>query len=517
LHGLNGVDEMASSKLCAPLVSLQLRMPAESDVPTMSSSTREKLLKLALLPLSAALVAALGCTSSPVSTGTQTQTAAPSGPAFLVGTDAPLASVVSFQVQLESVELTDASGNTVNLLSGPTIVDFARYNGLQGLVDMNDVTAGTYTGVAIQLGTATIGYLNTTATPPSITTETATLTTQTVNIVLNHPLTVVSKTAGGAPVGLRMDFDLASSIQTSGGAITGTVDPTFDVTTVARTDQGAHIDEFIAAVVTAPSGATEPSSFVIEGPHGRQFTIDTTSSTEWDGSASLGSLNTNSIVAVAGQFDPADQTLDADEVAVLSDKGFYAGGLVTYVTPSSGAASSLDFYVRGVLPDNTAVELGDIAQVNLTGNETYGIYWMHNAFTELLFNSSALTPGQEITVGGQASAETNLNALTVDRIHLHAWGYNGTIVAGSENPGQGTFKMTVKGFAGVVVPSTVTVYLGPACDFRYGLGAFTDLTDGVSVRVVGLLLKNSANGQLVLLARHIDGLTLSDTTVAAWQ
>jgi hypothetical protein len=77
--------------------------------------------------------------------------------------------------------------------------------------------------------------------------------------------------------------------------------------------------------------------------------------------------------------------------------------------------------------------------------------------------------------------------------------------------------MQVTGFAGVVVPSTVTVYLGPACDFRYGLGAFTDLTDGVSVRVVGLLLKNSANGQLVLLARHIDGLTLSDTTVAAWQ
>ena len=471
------------------------------------------LLKLALLPLSAALVAAAGCTGSTMATNGSGSSA---GSAFMVGTDAPLASVVSLQVQIESVMLTNNSGASVNLLAAPATVDFARYNGLQGLVDMNDVTAGTYTGVTIQLGTATIGYLNTATPPPSITTETATLTAQTVNITLNNPLVITSKSSGGVPVGLRMDLDLAQSVQVNNGNITGTVDPTFDVRAVARTDSGGHIDEFIGAVTAPPSSATA-ASFVITGPHGEPFTINVSNSTEWDGGASEGSLNTNSIVAVAGQFDPADQTLDADEVALISDKGFYSSGLITYVTPSTGAASSFDFYVRGVLPDSTAVGLGDIAQVNLTGNETYGIYWMHNALTNMLFNSSALTPGQEITVGGQASAETNLNALTVDRIHLHNGGYIGTIVPGSENPGQGTFQMQVTGFAGVVIPSTITVYLGPACDFRYGMGAFSDLTDGLKIRVVGLLLKNSTNGQLVLLARHIDGFTYTDTAVAAWQ
>jgi hypothetical protein len=128
-----------------------------------------------------------------------------------------------------------------------------------------------------------------------------------------------------------------------------------------------------------------------------------------------------------------------------------------------------------------------------------------------------LTPGQEITVGGQSANETNLNALTVDRIHLHDWGYNGTIVAGSQNQGQGAFQMQVTGFAGVVIPSTITVYLGPASDFRYGFGGFGDLGNGASVRVVGLLLKNSANGQLVLLARHIDGFNFTDMTTANWQ
>jgi hypothetical protein len=480
----------------------------------MTPTSPLKLRSLMFLLVAAAALVLAGCSAMMNDATTSSATA---GPVFVVGTDAPLAAVASFQVQLQSITLTSTSGATANLLTGTPTVDFARYNGLQGLVDMTDVPAGTYSSVTIGLGTATIGYLDTTKTPPAITMEPATLTTSSVTITLNKPLVITSKASGGVPVGLRIDFDLAQSIQTTNGAITGTVNPTFDLSTVARTDAGGHIDEFIGAVTMAPSSTSEPSSFVITGPHGEPFTVNTTSSTEWDGNATLASLNTNSIVAIAGQFDPADQTLDADEVALISDKGFYASGLVTYVTPSSGAASSFDFYTRTVLPDSTAVQLGDIAQVNLTGSEKYGIFWMHNAFTDMLFNSSALTPGQEITVGGAAADETSLSALTVDRIHLQNWGYNGTIVAGSQNSSQGAFQMQITGFAGVVVPSTVTVYLGPMCDFRYGFGGFGDLSNGASVRVVGLLLKNSTNGNLVLLARHVDGLSLTDMTTAAWQ
>jgi hypothetical protein len=225
-------------------------------------------------------------------------------------------------------------------------------------------------------------------------------------------------------------------------------------------------------------------------------------------------------VEVAGSLDPADQTLDADEVALVTDSKFYARGLVTYVTPASGQATNLDFYVRAVEPSSLAdVPLGGIAQVDITGNEKYGIYWMHNAFTQLLFNSSALTPGQEIVVGGTDAEATPATgtAITVNRIHLENWGYEGTVVNGSQSSAQGLFQMQITGFAGQVVPSTVTVYLGPFCDFRYGFGAFKDLSNGTKVRVVGLLLKNSTNGNLVLLARHIDGLSFTDMTTAAWQ
>ncbi|MGO8758325.1 MAG: DUF4382 domain-containing protein [Terracidiphilus sp.] len=480
----------------------------------MSPQSRKEILRLTLLPLAAAALLIAGCSSTTTATTQQSNT--PTGPAFLIGTDAPMASVVSFQATVESVTLTNSSGSTTSLITGTPTVDFARFNGLQGLVDMTDVPQGTYTGVTITLGSATIGYLDTTKTPPAISTMPVTYSptsSSTVSVTLNKSLVVAN---GGAPVGLRIDFDLAKSIAVdSNGNITGDVDPTFDVRTVARTDTGAHIDELIGAVVTVPSTTTEPSSFVIQGPHGEQFTVDTSSTTDWDGDASLSTLTTNSIVQVAGQLDPADQTLDADEVAVLSDSGFYAGGLVTYVTPSSGAASSFDFYVRSVLPDSTGVQLGDIAQVNLTGSEKYFIYWMRNPMTQFLFNSAALTPGQEIGVGGKDSGAASASAVTVNRIHLRDWGYNGTVVKGSQNSGQGLFQMKVTGFAGQVVSSNVTVYLGPACDFRYGFGAFGDLTDGTNVRVVGLLL--NLNGNLVMVARHVDSNNFTDTTTSAWQ
>jgi len=464
----------------------------------MSPQIKNTPLRLAILLLSAAAILATGCTNgSNLNSFTQSTS---TGPAFVVGTDAPMASVTSLAVQIQSIELTDTSGNTANLISGTPTVDFARYNGLQSLIDINDVPIGTYTGVSITLGTATLGYLNTGVTPPAIVTEPATLGSTTVNVTLANPLII---TKAGAPVGLRVDFDLKDSIVTdSGGNITGAVNPTFDVRTVARSDAGGYIDEFIAGVVSVD---TTGQSFVVQGPHGEQFTVDVNGQTEWDGNAALSTLNTSSTVQISGTLDHADQTFDADEVAVLSDTGFYAGGQITYVTPATGAATSFDLYVRGLLPTNTGIQLGQIAQVNLSGSEIYGIYWMHNPFTQFLFNSSGLVAGQSVAIGGPASGAANPNAVTVKRISLRNWGFNGTVVKGSQNTANGTFQMQINGFAGVLIPETVTVYLGNHCDFRYGMGAFADLTDGAKIRVVGLLLKNPTNGQVVLLGRHVDG------------
>jgi uncharacterized protein DUF5666 len=369
---------------------------------------------------------------------------------------------------------------------------------------MQDVAAGTYNCVAINLGTATLGYLTMNGTSaPTITSEAATLTSATVTYPLTNPLVVAT---AGAPVGLHMDFDLRKSIQLdSSGNINGTVTPTFNVNAVNNSDPGAYIDEFDVAVLTATPSS---NSFTIQGPHGRQFTVNVTGSTEWDGGASLSTLNANSIVQISGFLDRADATIDADEVALISDAGFYAGGQVTYVTTatSGGPASSFDLYVRGTLPANTGVADGDIATIDLSGNEKFSIYWMHGPLAQFLFNPSAILPGQHIAVGGPATGAASASAVTFTRVMLRDWGFNGTVVAGSEDASNGTFQMQVNGFAGLLIPQTITVYIADNCTFRDGWSGFSDITDGANVRVVGLLLKDPTSGNTVLVGHYVDDL-----------
>lgn len=380
-------------------------------------------------------------------------------------------------------------------------VDFARYNGLQSLIDMNDVAAGTYNCVSISLGSATIGYLDTSSAEPKITTENATLSTNSLTYPLTSPMVVAT---AGAPVGIHMDFNLRKSIQVdANGQITGAVTPTFTVKAVNNSDQGAYIDEFIASVVSTNATA---NTFTIQGPHGRQFTVNVDGQTEWDGGASLSGLNASSIVLISGTLDRADATINADEVALLSDTGFYAAGLVTYVNPSTGPANSFDLYVRGTLPANTGVSDGNIATVDLSGSEKFSIYWRHGPLAQFLFNPSALLPGQHVAVGGPATGAANGSAVTVKRVMLRAWGFNGTVVPGSENDGNGTFQMQVNGFAGVLIPQKVTVYIAGNCDFRDGFTGISSVTDNASVRVVGLLLKDPTSGNPILVGHYIDSL-----------
>ena len=445
-----------------------------------------------------------GCSSGGSSNLTNTTTS--TGSSFVVGTDAPMASVASFSVVVSGISATDSNGNTVQLISGSPTVDFARYNGLQTLLDMNDVNAGTYSNVAITLGAATIGYLDTSGGgAPTIQTMTATFpnSPEVVTIPLDTPLVVA---ASGAPAGLRVDFDLRKSIQVdSSGQITGQVTPTFNVKAVTNSDGGAYIDEFDAAVVAAPAAGAQ--SFTVQGPHGRQFTVNVSGQTEWDGDASLSALTSSSIVQISGALDRADATIDADEVTILSQSGFYAAGQVTYVTPATGAASSFDLYVRGLLPTTTGLTLGQIAQIDLSGSENYSIYWMHGPLAQFLFNQSGLVPGQHVAVGGPASGATNAQDVSVKRVTLRHWGYNGTIVAGSVNAGNDTFQMTVNGFAGLLVPGNVTVYVTDKTQFRDGLTSMGDVEGSANVRVVGLLLKDPVSGNLVLVAHYVDALS----------
>lgn len=452
-------------------------------------------------PLALTLLLAAGCGDQ--STPPVVSQNTPTAPSFVIGTDAPVAGVVSFSVQIQSIDAIDSSGNSVPLLSGTPTVDFARYNGLQTLLDMNNVAPGTYDQIAVTLGPATLGYLQTgSGTEPTIQTMPVTYTTSSQTPTITESLVNPLVLSQAGPVGIHLDFRLDKSIGVdSTGQINGQVTPTFDISAVGPNDPGAYIDEFTSAIVSVNTTA---QSFVIQGPHGRNFTVNVNGQTEWDNGDTINDLTTTSIVQISGILDHADSTIDADEVAILTQNGFYASGQITYVQPPSGVATDFDLYVRGTLPaSGDDVSLGQITHVALTGSEKYFIYWMHNRFTQFLFNSSTLLPGQHVSVGGSLSGAAS-QPISVQRVVLRNWGFNGTVAANTNSTTAGSFQMNVTGFAGQLVPGTVTVYTATATGWRDGYNSDSDVTVGDKIRVVGLLIKDPTSGDSVILAHYVD-------------
>ena len=434
-----------------------------------------------------------------------------SGTVFISGGDAPMPSVVSFKVTISGISVAATGGMPITVTNGPQDVDFARLNGLHTLIDLNTIPAGTYNTVSVTLANPEIDYLNVTnpqtnpPTRPTISSYTATtnppatLATSTVNINLTNPLTVNQ----GDVIGLGFEFDIRHSLAVSNGQITGVINPVINVNAITPSDADAYIDEFIAGVTTLNVGG---NSFTIQGPHGRAFTVNVDDQTEWEGSETISDLTMTSIVMISGTLDRTAGTFDADTVAILSQNSFYAGGLITYVDPPTGTAQDFDLYVRDVLPANTGFTSGQISTIDLTGNEKYFVYWMHNVFvnqrwSNIFFNASLLVPGQHISIGGPF---TN-GQVTVKRVVLRHEGHTGTLVANSANTGTSTFQFNSNGLAGVLFNGPVTVYVTQFTRFGGGLTSLQDLTNNPTnpLRVIGVVLKDPISGQPVFVARSV--------------
>jgi uncharacterized protein DUF4382 len=435
---------------------------------------------------------------------------AQNGSVFVTGTDAPLPSVVSFQVDITGITVSDGTNPPVSVLSNTQTVDFARLNGLHTLLDLNSIPAGTYTTVTVTLANPQIGYLSLTnpqtnpPTRPTISTLNSTtspavsLTQSSVPITLAKPLVVSANNI----IGLSFDFDLRQSIQVDqNGQITGVVNPNLDLRTITPDGADAYIDEFVAGVVSVNASG---NSFVIQGPHGRQFTVNVNDQTEFENSESLADLTTTSIVQISGTLDRTSAAFLADTVGIVSQNGFYAGGLVTFVDPATGAANDFDLYVRSTLPTDTGFQTGQISTINLTGDERFFIFWWHLKFPSFLFNASLLVPGQLVSVGGPFSN----GAVTVKRVVLRHEGHVGTWVVGSTDTGARTFQFNSSGLAGVLFNGPVTVYCTPLTNFRGELNGLGDLTGttALNLRVVGLVLKDPISGQPVFVARRVEKL-----------
>jgi Domain of unknown function (DUF5666)/Domain of unknown function (DUF4382) len=453
------------------------------------------------------LVAAFGLSSCGGSSSASNPGINGQASVFTIGTDAPLPSVVSCQIMVTGVTINNGTTN-VPVLTTPQVVDFAELSGLHQLLDLNAVPTGTYSSATVTIASPVIGFIDTTQNPPVINTINGTLTQSSVTVNLATPFVLNAADL----VGLRMEFDLRQSLQTDqNGQVTGAVNPVFNMQLLNAADSNVSIDDFHAGVV----GVTGDNTFTVQGPKGRQWTVQTNANTVLDDpSLPVSSFTTDTIVEISGQLDPVSHDIDASEIEVVSEDKFVLGGLFTSIRPPSGPATQADLYVRYELPDVTGIQDGQIETLALDGSENYKIANINNPITTLLFNNSALAAGQVVDVGGPLTTTNGVPTLTVHRVVLRRQGQQGTWVPGStvvQSGNAGSFQLSDNWTAGVLLPNPLTVLTTNSTLF-INLSGLSGLSgsQALPIRVVGFILIDPATSQPVMVARSVEQLTTSD-------
>lgn len=467
----------------------------------------------AVLALGVALMA--GCGASK----TASSNLAPSGTGasmVIFGTDFPtLSNVVSFVVPISGITLTDSSGNTVSVLDAPTSIDFSSLVGLRSLISMQAAAPGTYTSATITFGgNPTLNILDTTVSPPAVTTLPAAFTASSVTVSLQNQDTESEdgeQLSTTSALGMILDFHLDKSIPVdSSGNIVETngtvmVTPTIKLRFLHADSDHFDLDELRGGIVSVGTDGT----FVIQTRNRAQFTISTDSNTNFEPSGqSFSTLATSDLVAIQdATVDPTTLQIYAKEVDVFPDK-FMVTGLVTQDNPpASGSSttcpSTVSLLVRNALPADAAGSFpsDQIADVSLAGSEKYYIVHQRfnilSGFSNLVFNSCSIVPGQALTIGGSLSGST----LTPADVMLAKQGFSGTAASSISS---GMFTFNAQGLAGSLLPSPVTVE-------TLGSGIFgTDFHDdsggvsaGTALHVSGLVVYNAGQNTTNILALRV--------------
>lgn len=456
--------------------------------------------RVALFFSLALIVALIGCGggSNPSLTSSQPGV-------FITGEDAPVSSVVAFNITIDKIMLNTGSTNgstSVTALSTPTAVDFGRLVGLRSLLGFNKVAQGTYQSATITFEASSpapsINYVDLTTTPPSLGTAAGVLSSATVTVAFpaGKPLVV----GANGLAGLHMDFDLRASlaIDASGNLVINpsgqiAVNPVVDVMAVAASDDLGQISDFTGNIVSV-SG----SGFVVQGPYGFQLTIDVNANTQFNAGNSLSTLTANGIVSVEGTMQ-ADGSLQAAYVElVTTDKAFISGRILAV-----SAGPVVTMFVGEELGTSATIPVDSVYTVNLSGVTQYDICFIDNAFTNQVFSASTLAVGQRIFVGGTYQS----NTFTPDMVSLRRQGVVGSLVPATvsvTSGNQGSFSMQNDALMSYAAGGPFTVFTGNATIF-VNINGLAGLSTAGSTNLVarGLVVLDQTTNKPVVWAGRV--------------
>jgi hypothetical protein len=401
--------------------------------------------------------------------------------------DAPADGILSFEVTLIQIVLTDSSGAIVTVLSTPTRVEASHLSGTFSPLEHVSIPQGTYTSATVTFSKPEITVLDASGNPIE---KEPPLTSATATVNFSPALVVVS-----SAVSINLDLNLAQSVvfDAAGNA---TVNPVIALssTTVAGSDDKPENGEIedIKGIIQSASG----SSFIINIADGAQsLTFNTDANTKFEGITGISTLTSGLAVEVSG-FTQLDGTLLATKVDVEMEQAGDAEleGLVTKVTGTP--ATSFQMVVHGSESISAAKPaLGTTTTVNIDSNARFrvnsGKINLGSAPFSTTFDASTLSPGQEVEASTDAP-----NSSTSELSHtvtLHPQALTGT-VSGVTASGSGiTFTLTLAGdsaFTAISGQSTVSVFATSG----------QTINNGDKVRARGLLF-GSAGGYHMAAAK----------------
>lgn len=331
------------------------------------------------------------------------------GTIAIFGGDAPLCSVASFSVTITGLTLTPQSGGSpVSVLSGgqPVTVDFASLMDFATMFSLSNVPAGTYDALGITLSNPQLTYLDTSTTPPSFKTITPTMTSLTINLVLNPAMAIASNGAAA----LQLEFNLLNSISV-GSNNQFTVTPTFTANPASASGSSgfAELDDLSGLVQSVSTSSPNPSfigTFTISRPNAPTLTVYVPSSTSFTGVSGLSGLTAGTFVEMDAFLDTNDNIVantvlaEAQEDQASGNAAFT--GLITSVTPQSGNATQFTLLVQEENPDvSSRVALLSPLTINIaSSSSTFGLAAQSADFANFSFGPTNLAVGQRVVVHG---------------------------------------------------------------------------------------------------------------------
>jgi hypothetical protein len=432
---------------------------------------------------------------------------AQSGSVFVTGEDAPLPSVVSLNLTINSITLTGQNGSP-QVLSTPTTVDFARLVGLRSPLAFNSVPADTYSSATFVIASPVINYVDP-VNPSQVDTLNGTFSNptstnpQTASVTVNFPTPMIVGANGLA--GIHTEFDIRQSLAVDGnGQITGVINPTMYIEVVTALDPDGQITELVGTVSSVNASA---NSFVFQGPYGHQYTVNVNSSTTYNAGYTLATLpTTGGFLALQGTFQNDGSITASDVEFITTDQAFISGRILA-INPTSGQAQTVTLWV-GETGGSTSPLVDTVQTINVSSITTYDVCFFNNSWfnTTGLFGNSSMLVGQRIFIGGTYSS----NTFTPDMISLRRQGVYGLTVPGSvtvTNGNAGNFLLDNNGLLGYSLNGgPLTVDTGSGTVFFQGnsntltLGDLQTASATTSVPVVarGLVLMDpNTNGPLL--------------------